>query len=70
MRVIVDRFEEDLVVCEKEDKSTFNLKREQVPKEVEEGDVLIIEGDKVVIDREETQKRKKQMEELTKDMWE
>jgi hypothetical protein len=70
MRLIVERFEENWVVCEKEDKSTIILSRQQMPPEVKEGEVLQIEGDTIIIDREETEKRKRNMEDLTKDMWE
>jgi len=69
MRVVIDRFEGDYAVCEKEDREMIDIKRECLPKEAKEGDVLDIEGDKIIIDQKETEKRKKEIEELTKDLW-
>jgi hypothetical protein len=69
MKVIIDRFEGEYAVCEKEDREMMDIKRDCLPKEAKEGDVLHIEGDKIIIDVMETEKRKKEIEELTKDLW-
>ncbi|MEG0772575.1 DUF3006 domain-containing protein [Clostridium sp.] len=69
MKVVIDRFEGDYAVCEKEDREMIDIKRHSLPKEAKEGDVLDIEGDKIIIDINETEKRKKEIEELTKDLW-
>jgi hypothetical protein len=69
MRVVIDRFEGDYAVCEKEDREMIDIKRDCLPKEAKEGDVLDIKGDKIIIDLKETEKRKKEIEELTKDLW-
>lgn len=59
MRVIIDRFEGDFAVCEKEDRTMLNIKRNKLPANAKEGDVLIIEGDSIKIDATETEKKKK-----------
>lgn len=69
MKVVIDRFEGDYAVCEKENREMIDIKRDCIPKESKEGDVLDIEGDKIIIDVKETEKRKKEIEELTKDLW-
>jgi hypothetical protein len=69
VKVVIDRFEGDYAVCEKEDREMIDIKRDCLPKEAKEGDVLDIEGDKIIIDVNETEKRKKEIEELTKDLW-
>jgi len=69
MRVVIDRFEGDYAVCEKENREMIDIKRDCLPKEAKEGDVLDIEGNKITIDLKETEKRKKEIEELTKDLW-
>lgn len=69
MRVVIDRFEGDYAVCEKDNREMIDIKRDSLPKEAKEGDVLDIEGDKIIIDLKETEKRKKDIEELTKDLW-
>jgi hypothetical protein len=58
MRVIIDRFEGDFAVCEKEDRIMLNVKRDKLPADVKEGDVLIIEGNMISIDAAETTRRK------------
>lgn len=70
MKVVIDRFEGDYAVCEKENREMIDIKKDILPKEAKENDVLDIEGDKILIDIEETKKRKKDIEELTKDLWE
>jgi hypothetical protein len=69
VKVVIDRFEGDYAVCEKENREMIDIKRESIPKEAKENDVLDIQGDKIVVDVEETEKRKREIEELTKDLW-
>lgn len=66
---IIDRFEGELVIVELEDSSIINIRKEDVPKEAKEGDVLNIK-ENITINYEETTKRKKKMQEMTKDIWE
>lgn len=70
MKVIIDRFEGSYAVCEKENRQMINITRASIPHEAKEGTVLIIENDKITIDFEETNRRKAEIEELTKDLWE
>lgn len=70
MKVIIDRFEGPYAVCEKEDRTMIDIKRTRLPKGAKEGDVLSIVDEEISIDVAETEKRKKAVEELTKDMWE
>ncbi len=69
MKVVIDRFEGEYAVCEKENREMIDIKRHIIPKAAKENDVLEIEGDKVTIDLKETEKRKKDIDELTKDLW-
>ncbi|MDI3519812.1 MAG: hypothetical protein PWQ34_1959 [Caldanaerobacter sp.] len=62
---IIDRFEGDWAVIEYEDK-IFNFPKELLPKEAKEGDVLKFD---VTVDIEETEKRKKAIEDLVKDLF-
>jgi hypothetical protein len=70
VKVIIDRFEGDFAVCEKENREMIDINRDLIPKEAKESDVLDIQDDKIIIDIYETEKRKKYIEELTKDLWE
>jgi hypothetical protein len=69
MKVIVDRFEGDWAVCEKENREMIDIKKDTLPEEAKEGDVLNIEGVVITVDILETEKRKKEIEKLTRDLW-
>lgn len=69
MNVIIDRFEGNYAVCEKDDRTIINIEMDRMPLGVKERDVLLVEVDKITLDKEATINRKKQIEELTKDLW-
>ena len=69
MKVIIDRFEGKFAVCEKEDRKMIDIEKSRIPTTAKEGDVLNIDNDIITIDDVETQKRKKEIEELTRDLW-
>jgi pyruvate kinase len=69
MKVVIDRFEGEYAVCEKENREMIDVKRDSLPKEAKEGDVLNILDRSISVDVEETEKRKKEIEDLTKDLW-
>lgn len=68
--LIVDRFEDEYVVCEDENKKMINIKKNQIEGWVKEGDILLNIKGKYIIDKKETINRKRHIEELTKDLWE
>lgn len=69
--LVVDRIEENFIVCEDENQSILELKSEQVIGSVKEGDVLIKSKEgKFSVDEELTIKRRKEIEDLMKGMWE
>ncbi|PRR80326.1 hypothetical protein CLLI_03520 [Clostridium liquoris] len=70
MRGIIDRIEENYAVVELENRVMINIEKKKIPFSVKEGDVIIINNDNITIDKEETKKLKKEIEELTKDLWE
>ena len=69
MKVVIDRFEGDYAVCEKEDRTMMDVLRSSIPAQSKEGDVLNMEDGVITIDTEETDRRRKMIEELTKDIW-
>lgn len=69
MKLIVDRFEGNYALCEKEDGTIMNVEKDRLPKGVKEGDVLILEGESIFIDNNVTLERKKYIEELIEDIW-
>ena len=62
---IIDRFESDWAVIEYEEKF-FNFPKELLPKETKEGDVLKFN---ITVDKGKTEKRKKVIEDLAKDLF-
>jgi hypothetical protein len=69
MKVIIDRFEGDFAVCEKEDRAMVNIEKSKLPEGVREGDVLVNEGDRFFVDQDETQERKKRIRQMMDSLW-
>jgi hypothetical protein len=69
LKGIIDRFEGEYVVVEIKGK-TKDLLRTQFPKEAKPGDVVIIEKSKITIAKDETDKLRKEIEELMNEVWE
>lgn len=70
LRVTIDRFEGDYAVCEKENRDMIDIEIKKLPANVKEGDVLIIDGEYIIIDTFETKKRRKEIQSLMDDLWE
>lgn len=64
MKGIVDRFEENYAVVETEDYKYINIDKKKLPSNCKEGDVLIMSSNGIIIDKEETRKRKEAIEEI------
>lgn len=69
MKAVIDRFEDNLAVCESDDGKMLNIERDRLPEGVREGCVLDISGDRITLDRDETIKRKKEMDDLCEGLW-
>lgn len=69
LKGIIDRFEGEFAVVEI-DGATHDFKKSMFPKEAEVGDVVEITGDKVTVLKEETKKRRKEIEDLMDEVWE
>jgi hypothetical protein len=70
VRLIVDRIEGNLAVCEKSDKSMVDIELTKLPDDVKEGDVLIEKDGNYELDLTETEKRKKRVQALMDDLFE
>lgn len=64
IKVIIDRFEGEFAVVETEDKEMLNIPHKLLP-DACEGDVVTI-----TIDKDETEKRKKNIKNLMNDLFE
>ena len=70
MELIVDRLEEEYIVCEDENKNIVNIIKDEVEDEVKEGDILIFVDGKYIVNKEKTKDRKEYIQDLIKDLWE
>lgn len=66
---IIDRFEGNIAVVEFDDEIK-DIPKSKLPKEVNVGDVLLFDGDKMTIDKNETKKLKKEIEDLMDELFE
>jgi hypothetical protein len=62
MKVIIDRFEGEIAICEKSDRSMISMPRSVLPLEAKEGDVVLIENQITIIDKAATAARNKAAE--------
>lgn len=69
-RLIIDRIEGEYLICEDQNKKMVKIRKEKAPAEAKEGMVIVFQGDKIIIDYEESKKLKKEIEDLMEDMWE
>lgn len=63
VRYIVDRIEGDLAVCERDDMEFFDIPLAKLPEGLKVGDCLVFENDAWRIDADETEMRRRQIEE-------
>lgn len=70
MKLIIDRFEGEYAICEKVDGTMVDIKRDILPKEAKEGDVLLVEGEHIIVDAQATLERKEYIKKLMDDLWE
>jgi len=69
MKGIIDRFEGDWAVVEINGE-TRDFDRKIFPKEAAAGDMVKIEGDRVTVLKDETEKRRKEIEQLMDEVFE
>ena len=68
-KYIVDRVEEKYAVVEKENGDMYRIEKDSIRGEFKEGDILINRGEYFEIDKKFTFYRRKEIEDITKDMW-
>ena len=70
MKLVIDRFEGDYAVCEKENREMINILKLELPPEVKEGSVLIFDNGKFTIDINDTNNLESEIDSLMSDIWE
>lgn len=66
---VIDRFEEDVAVIEVNGR-TQDFKKSLFPENAEPGDSGEIKGEQVIILKDETEKRRREIETLMNELWE
>ncbi len=69
MQGIIDRFEGSFVVIEWEGRQMQNVARELLPGCAKEGDVIELKEGRYMVDPEQTRKRQKEIQDLSKGLW-
>lgn len=68
--LVVDRIEGDYAVCECSDGTMVDIKMTQIHDKIKDGDVIYLTSGFYRIDKDETEKRKQDIERITREMWE
>jgi hypothetical protein len=69
-KYIIDRIEEKYAIIEKENGEINRISIDSIRGDFKEGDILINSGEYFEIDKEFTFNRKKEIDDITRDMWE
>lgn len=69
MRIIIDRIENNIAVCELDDRTIKNIPLSNFSFIPQEGDVCFIEGNEIRFDYYQTKSRKDKLEKMIKDLW-
>lgn len=70
LRYIIDHFEENFAVCENESGELVDIERSKLPEDAQEGDVLLFENNQYTINKSETDKLRKEIEDLMDELFE
>lgn len=69
-KLIIDRFEGDYAVCEREDRSILEVLSALLPEGAREGDTLIIGKEGFELDSADSEKRAERIRALADSLWE
>ncbi|QQZ10199.1 DUF3006 domain-containing protein [Heyndrickxia vini] len=69
MKYIIDRFEDEIAVCETEKGTMIDIKKSALPSNVQTGDVLTVVDGHFQIDHKSTQNKKKEITKLMNEIW-
>lgn len=70
MKLVIDRIEENLAVCENlETREMIQIEIQKLPSGIKEGTVIKFEGNEYLIDKDEENQRRKRIEEKMNRLW-
>ena len=59
-----------IMLSEKEDRTMMNIERHRLPDGAREGDVLVIDQNRIFVDEEGTEARRLKIEKMVESLWE
>ena len=68
-KLIIDRVEGDIAVCELADKTMVDIELIKLPDGVSEGDVIGFDGETYFVDRDETNNRRQRIQNMMDDLF-
>lgn len=69
MKYSIEKVENNIAVCENDGGEILNMELSRLPADIREGDVIIQTESGFVVDCDETQKRRRKMAELQKNVF-
>ncbi len=69
LKYTVDRIEEGFAVCEDENGIMVNIEIATLPADVREGDIVLVENGRAVFLEDETQERRRMIQQKRKDIF-
>lgn len=70
MQYVIDRFEEELAICENDNKETVAIEKAKLPDSAREGDVIQFQDSIWQLDTKETEARRKRIRKKMMDLFE
>ncbi len=67
--LVIDRYEGNFAVVEDDEGKTINLPRDMLEKDIPEGSVIVLLRGKYILDKAETEKRKKELFDLQESLF-
>ena len=69
MKIIIDRFEDDIAICEKEDSSLIKIEKYKLPNTAKEGTIVVIDNDKIIVDEKVNKNKKYKIQSILDDLF-
>ncbi len=67
--LVIDRYEGNFAVVEDDEGKTINLPRDMLEKDIPEGSVIVLLRGKYILNKAETEKRKKELFDLQESLF-
>lgn len=70
MKYTIDRFEENLAICETENQEWLSIPICKIPRQAKEGDILVEDHGNYLLDTQETEQRRERIRKKMLDLFE